>query len=72
MEYSICVVVEANSTTTQRRSSIGDDVLLGALAWEIWIEQHTFNLLLQQYIKGHAIRSQYCAVVESDSTTTQK
>ena len=31
MEYSICVVVELDSTTAQRRYSIGGVVLLGAL-----------------------------------------
>ena len=80
MEYPICVVVESDSTTTQRRYSIADDVLLGALPWEIWIvllltlsqQQHKFNLPLQQYFKGYAIRNQVCAVVESDSTATQK
>ena len=35
-------------------------------------QQHKFYLPLRQYFKGHAIRNQVCAVVESDSRTTQK
>ena len=80
LEYPICVVVESDSTTTQRRYSIVNDVLLGALQWEIWIvllltlnkQQHKFNLPLQRYFKGHAIINQVYAVIESESTITQK
>ena len=80
MEYPIYVVDESDSTSTQRRYSIIDDVLLGALRWEIWIvllltqsqQQHKFILPLQQiYFKGYAIRNQVFAVVESDSKTTK-
>ena len=80
LKYPICVVLESDSATTQRRYSILEDVLLGALHWEIWIvllltlnpEQHKFNLPLQRYFKGHAIRIQVNVVIEADSTTTQK
>ena len=80
MDYPICAVVESNSTTSQRQYFIRDKVLVGGLPWEIWIvllltqsqQQHKVYLPLQQYFKGHAIRNQVFAVVESDSTTTQK
>ena len=81
LEYPICVVVESDSTTTQRRYSFAEDVLLGgALQWEIGIvllltlnqQQHKFNLPLQRYFKGHAIINWIYAVIESDSTTKQK
>ena len=72
LEYPIYVVDDSDSTTKQRRYSIVDEVLLGALQWKIGIvllltlkkEQHKFNLPLQRYFKGQAIRYQVDAVIE--------
>ena len=68
MEYSICVVVEPDSTTAQRRYAIGGVVLLGALRWNIWIvllltqlnNNRNFIYHLHQCCKGHATRKNLC------------
>ena len=81
IENLVCAVVESDSTTAQRRYSIAYDVFLGVLQWEIRIvlllslsqQQHKGNLPLQKiYFWAFAMRTEVCAVIESNSTTTQK
>ena len=81
IDNPICAVVESDSTTAQRRYSIADDIFLGVLQWEIRIvlllslsqQQHKGNLPLQKiYFWAFCNENSVCAVIESNSTTTQK